>query len=84
MLWLEESVKEVLHRVDASDPLVEESQNKWDANEALWYSVAVSISSAYSRYCVPGGSSGIRVHRGTSIVTFFSQKSKRPFQVCLL
>ncbi|GAA6227856.1 transcription factor 25 isoform X2 [Lates japonicus] len=28
MLWLEESVKEVLHRVDAKDPLVEDSQNK--------------------------------------------------------
>ncbi|KAL3065393.1 hypothetical protein OYC64_015545 [Pagothenia borchgrevinki] len=28
MLWLEESVKEVLRRVDAKDPLVEECQNK--------------------------------------------------------
>uniref|UniRef100_A0A672HG91 Transcription factor 25 (basic helix-loop-helix) n=1 Tax=Salarias fasciatus TaxID=181472 RepID=A0A672HG91_SALFA len=28
MLWLEESVKEVLRRVDAADPLVEECQNK--------------------------------------------------------
>ncbi|XP_056876602.1 transcription factor 25 [Takifugu flavidus] len=28
MLWLEESVREVLHRVDASDPLVEECQSK--------------------------------------------------------
>lgn len=28
MLWLEESVKEVLIRVDAADPLVEECQNK--------------------------------------------------------
>ncbi|KAF6722648.1 Transcription factor 25 [Oryzias melastigma] len=28
MLWLEESVKEVLHRVDAKDPLVEDCQNK--------------------------------------------------------
>uniref|UniRef100_H3CV71 Transcription factor 25 (basic helix-loop-helix) n=1 Tax=Tetraodon nigroviridis TaxID=99883 RepID=H3CV71_TETNG len=28
MLWLEESVKEVLRRVDASDPLVEDCQNK--------------------------------------------------------
>lgn len=28
MLWLEESVKEVLHRVDASDPLVEDCQAK--------------------------------------------------------
>ncbi|KAK1891854.1 Transcription factor 25 [Dissostichus eleginoides] len=28
MLWLEESVKEVLCRVDAKDPLVEECQNK--------------------------------------------------------
>ncbi|XP_041844813.1 transcription factor 25 [Melanotaenia boesemani] len=28
MLWLEESVKEVLLRVDAKDPLVEDSQNK--------------------------------------------------------
>lgn len=83
MLWLEESVKEVLRRVDASDPLVEDCQNKWDADEALWYSTAVCTSSAYSRYCVPGGSSGTRVHRGTSTVTFFCQKSKRPFQVCL-
>lgn len=80
MLWLEESVKEVLRRVDASDPLVEDCQNKW---EALSYSVAACISSAYSRYCVPGGSSGTRVLRGTSTVTFFCQKSKRPFQVCL-
>lgn len=37
MLWLEESVKEVLHRVDASDPLVEDCRNKWDADEALCY-----------------------------------------------
>lgn len=28
MLWLEESVKEVLRRVDAKDPLVEDCQNK--------------------------------------------------------
>ncbi|XP_055363427.1 transcription factor 25 [Betta splendens] len=28
MLWLEETVKEVLRRVDAKDPLVEDSQNK--------------------------------------------------------
>ncbi|XP_044203748.1 transcription factor 25 isoform X2 [Thunnus albacares] len=28
MLWLEESVKEVLRRCDAKDPLVEDSQNK--------------------------------------------------------
>uniref|UniRef100_A0A3Q2PZE6 Transcription factor 25 (basic helix-loop-helix) n=1 Tax=Fundulus heteroclitus TaxID=8078 RepID=A0A3Q2PZE6_FUNHE len=28
MLWLEESVKEVLHRVDAKDPLVEDCHNK--------------------------------------------------------
>ncbi|KAF3686373.1 Transcription factor 25 [Channa argus] len=28
MIWLEESVKEVLRRVEAQDPLVEESQNK--------------------------------------------------------
>lgn len=28
MLWLEESVKEVLRRVDATDPLVEDSQSK--------------------------------------------------------
>ncbi|TKS70084.1 Transcription factor 25 [Collichthys lucidus] len=28
MLWLEESVKEVLRRVDAEDPLVEDCQNK--------------------------------------------------------
>lgn len=83
ILWLEGSVKEVLRRVNASDPLVEDCQNKWDADEALCYSVAVCISSAYSYYCVPGGSSGIRVHRGTSTVMFFCQKSKRPFQVCL-
>lgn len=84
MLWLEESVKEVLCRVDASDPLVEDCQNKWDTDEALWNSIAVYISSTYSCNCVPGGSSGTRVHRGTFIVTFFCQKSKRPFQVCLL
>ncbi|XP_040904956.1 transcription factor 25 isoform X2 [Toxotes jaculatrix] len=28
MLWLEESVKEVLHRVDSKDPVVEDFQNK--------------------------------------------------------
>lgn len=28
MLWLEESVKEVLRRVDTEDPLVEDCQNK--------------------------------------------------------
>ncbi|XP_015229896.1 PREDICTED: transcription factor 25 isoform X1 [Cyprinodon variegatus] len=28
MLWLEESVKEVLHRVDVKDPVVEDCQNK--------------------------------------------------------
>ncbi|XP_071764080.2 ribosome quality control complex subunit TCF25 [Centroberyx gerrardi] len=28
MLWLEECVKQVLHRVDTNDPLVEDSQNK--------------------------------------------------------
>lgn len=33
MLWLEESVKEVLRRVDAKDPLVEDCQNKWDLND---------------------------------------------------
>jgi len=29
MLWLEESVKEVLRRVDAKDPHVEDCQNKY-------------------------------------------------------
>lgn len=28
MLWLEETVKEVLRRVDAKDPVVEDCQNK--------------------------------------------------------
>lgn len=28
MLWLEEMVKEVLRRVDAKDPVVEDCQNK--------------------------------------------------------
>lgn len=28
MLWLEQSVKEVLCRVDAKDPLVDDCQNK--------------------------------------------------------
>lgn len=35
MLWLEECVKEVLRRVDARDPAVEDCQNKSDVNELI-------------------------------------------------
>lgn len=35
MLWLEESVKEVLRRVDAKDPVVEDCQNKYDLSNAI-------------------------------------------------
>lgn len=48
MLWLEEAVREVLRRVDAKDPLVEDCQNKYEFCDLLTFQTSV-VSSVIPR-----------------------------------